>query len=278
MTVEELLEKQKIYYKNSGKDIVIRCINPEHDDTNPSMRIDKVTGVYHCFSCGYKGNLFNKFNIVTSRIQQRRQKLLQTLADIKLENVGLKLPENAIYFEDKYRNISSTTYKTFKAFTHEEFENRLVFPIYDITNKITAFIGRSLDEFAKPKYMIYPRHVQLPLFPLYHKPKQGSIILVEGIFDMLNLYDKGVTNVMCTFGTSTVTEEKLRLLNLLGCTKLYTFFDGDEAGQQGAKKVGELAKEQGFEVVNIYFRDRDPGSLSSKQINKVIEIKCPEYS
>lgn len=278
MTVEELLEKQKLYYKHSGKDLLVRCLNPEHDDTNPSMRIDKLTGIYHCFSCGFKGNLFSRFNVNVSRIQQRREKLRKNVEDLRLENIGLKLPEHAEYYEEKYRNISSSTYKQFKAFTHPDFSNRLVFPIYDITNKISAFIGRSFDDITKPKYMIYPRHVQLPLFPLYNKPKQGSVILVEGIFDMLNLYDKGVSNVMCTFGTSTVTEEKLQLLNLLGCTKIYTFFDGDDAGQEGAKKVKDLATSSGFEVVNIYFRDRDPGSLSSKQIKKVIDIKCPEYS
>ena len=57
MTVEELLEQQKIPYKVSPKDFVVRCLNPEHDDHNPSMRIDRVTGIYNCFSCGYKGNL-----------------------------------------------------------------------------------------------------------------------------------------------------------------------------------------------------------------------------
>ena len=40
MTVEELLEQQKIPYKVSPKDFVVRCLNPEHDDHNPSMRID----------------------------------------------------------------------------------------------------------------------------------------------------------------------------------------------------------------------------------------------
>ena len=34
-----------------GKDYVVSCLNPEHDDKNPSMRIDQITGIFNCFSC-----------------------------------------------------------------------------------------------------------------------------------------------------------------------------------------------------------------------------------
>ena len=35
MTVEELLIEEGIQFKQSPADYVIRCLNPEHDDTNP---------------------------------------------------------------------------------------------------------------------------------------------------------------------------------------------------------------------------------------------------
>ena len=53
MNVEELIQKKKIPYRLQGADIVVGCLNPEHDDSNPSMRIDKITGIFHCFSCGF---------------------------------------------------------------------------------------------------------------------------------------------------------------------------------------------------------------------------------
>ena len=61
MIAEELLQSKGIQYQVSGKDAKIHCLNPEHDDTNPSMRVDRITGIFHCFSCGYKGNLFTYF-------------------------------------------------------------------------------------------------------------------------------------------------------------------------------------------------------------------------
>ena len=57
MNVEELLQSKHVPFMPKGKDYVVSCLSPEHDDSNPSMRIDQITGIFHCFSCGYKGNL-----------------------------------------------------------------------------------------------------------------------------------------------------------------------------------------------------------------------------
>ena len=48
--VEELLVAKDIPYKVSGKDVVIKCLNPDHDDSNPSMRVDRHMGMFNCFA------------------------------------------------------------------------------------------------------------------------------------------------------------------------------------------------------------------------------------
>ena len=58
MIAEELLQKKGIQYQISGKDAKIHCLSPDHDDTHPSMRVDRITGVFHCFSCGYNCLLY----------------------------------------------------------------------------------------------------------------------------------------------------------------------------------------------------------------------------
>jgi DNA primase len=279
MTVEELLAKQKIYYKHSGRDLLVSCFNPEHDDSNPSMRVDKATGVFHCFSCGFKGNLFAKYNVNVSRLHKVRENLRIKLEDKKIETVGLQIPQKAEFFLDDYRGIAGSTYAEFKAFSYDGdgLSNRIIFPIYDITGKISCFIGRTVNDFEKPKYKIYPAKAQLPFYPMTAKPHYGSIILVEGIFDMLNLWDKGIKNVMCVFGTQSCSEDKLRLLQMLGITTIHVFFDGDEAGQTSAKKVIELCDSMGFATENIVFNELDPGSLSAKQIERLQQQKWPTY-
>ena len=72
MTVEELLVEEKIPFKMSPADFVVSCLNPEHDDSNPSMRIDKITGVFNCFSCGYKGNIFKLFDKPSNYLDIKR--------------------------------------------------------------------------------------------------------------------------------------------------------------------------------------------------------------
>ena len=64
MTVLELIQSNKLEYKVSGKDFLIRCLNPEHNDRDPSLRIDKLTGIGHCFSCGFKLNIYKYFGLI----------------------------------------------------------------------------------------------------------------------------------------------------------------------------------------------------------------------
>ena len=40
MDVLEILNKEEVGYTPSGQDYLIRCLNPEHDDSNPSLRVD----------------------------------------------------------------------------------------------------------------------------------------------------------------------------------------------------------------------------------------------
>ena len=49
MRVDDLLTEKNIDFKVTGRDYVVKCLNPEHDDKNPSMRIDQVTGIFIAF-------------------------------------------------------------------------------------------------------------------------------------------------------------------------------------------------------------------------------------
>lgn len=54
-----ILQEAKIdKIQDKGEQYVITC--PFHEDWNPSMRLTKRNGVYHCFSCGRKGT-YTKF-------------------------------------------------------------------------------------------------------------------------------------------------------------------------------------------------------------------------
>jgi DNA primase len=276
MTPIELLDKQKIYYKLSGNDLLIKCLNPEHDDTNPSMRVDKVSGVFHCFACGYKGNLLQRFNVYRSKTQIVRERLKEKIITHMSQHNGLQMPSSAEPWNINYRGIKKETYEHFRAFTHEEFPDRIVFPITDATGKIALFQARSVID-AEPKYLFYPRHITPPLFPMPVTPIMSSVILVEGIFDVINLYDKGIRNAVTAFGTQGLTEDKIKLLHVLGVTTVHIFYDGDKPGQAAAEKVEKLITSCGFATKNIYIEGKDPGELNAYEVESLKLKTWPEY-
>jgi DNA primase len=108
----------------------------------------------------------------------------------------------------------------------------------------------------------------MPLFPVV-EPIQGSVILVEGIFDMINLHDKGLTNAICTFGTKNINEDKLRMLSIQGVEEVVVFFDGDDAGQDAAKIVKEMIEQVGLTSRNVSLRNTDPGALPLQTVQKL---------
>lgn len=269
MNVEDLLEQKGIAFIPKGADYEISCLNPDHPDRNPSMRVDRITGIFNCFSCEYKGNLFTYFGEKPNHLQIRREKLKNTIRQKLAESTGLVFPKNSLMYNGNWRNIKADTYQKFDTFTSadKEFVSRLNFPIRDITGKTIAFIGRHTGE-GVPKYLISPAGAKLPLYPVV-QPKNGSVILVEGIFDMVNLHDKGLDNAMCCFGTKQVNEKKLEVLSISGVSHIDIFFDGDEAGQSAAERIKEMCESIGLSVRNVHLKGTDPGALTQQQITKL---------
>ncbi len=269
MNVETLLTDKNIYFLPKGGDFLVSCLNPEHADKNPSMRIDQITGIFNCFSCGFKGNLFNYFGERANQLQQRRELFKKKLIQKRSESVGLSFPQNRLPFIGSWRNIKPETYKKFEAFQHPnpDYVGRIVFPIRDISGKIVAFQGRHTAE-GTPKYKFTPPGARLPFFPVVEFIK-GSVILVEGIFDMINLHDKGLTNAVCCFGTNNYNETKLSMLRVQGAEYVEVFFDGDDPGQQAAEKLVSECEKVGLVARNVHLKETDPGALTQTSVDKL---------
>lgn len=268
MNVEELLNKKGLDYRPSGGDFLVRCLNPDHEDRNPSMRIDRVLGIFNCLSCGFKGNIFHLYEEPSDKLSIQREKLKRKLNEVRVNSIGLSMPEGYMPYVGGWRDIKPETYAKFGAFrSHQpEFIGRIVFPITDITGRIVVFQGRDETGTLDKKYYNYPRHVQLPLFPKV-EPVQGSIIIVEGIFDMLNLHDKGLENTVCIFGINSFNKEKATNLLMQGVTSLDIMLDPDDAGAEGTEEIQKVALEVGLNTRTINLpKNSDPGSLSERQV------------
>jgi DNA primase len=276
--VLDLLNEKGIAFKVSGRDYVIKCLNPEHDDSNPSFRVDKTTGIAHCFSCGFKTNIFKFFGVLTNTTSLKVIRLKEKLKELDTNFNGLELPKGATPFNQKFRGISVETLREFGAFTtfqEEKLLDRLVFPVMDIRGKTQVYVARHMLSNANPRYVNYPSGVTIPIYPVKYKKQYKSAVLVEGLFDLLNLYDRGLRNVSCCFGTNTLQKDtglKLLPLKAQGITHIYTLFDGDDAGREAAKKLKPLIEQEGFIVECIELPDdMDPGDLDQEYVDSINE-------
>lgn len=274
--IEELLKKKDIPYSIQGKDYVVKCLNPEHNDTNPSMRIDRVDGRFHCFSCQFRGSIFKHFGLLTTPNSVRISKLKAKLNDLFTNSNGLEMLEGAIPYTRSFRGISNTTLLKYGAFytnAIEKLVDRIIFPITDVRGKIMVFVARHTMSNGNPRYLLHPGNIPLFAYPQEVEKGSKSVVLVEGIFDMLNLRDKGMQNVVCTFGTSTLfadTAEKLLAFKTQGITKIYLLYDGDTPGREATAKLEPLLQEAGYstEIIDID-DDTDPGDLSEETIQRM---------
>lgn len=276
--VEALLKKQNVYFQISGKDFLVKCLNPDHEDTNPSLRIDQITGATHCFSCGFKVNIFKHFGLTGNHQSIKLAKLREKLNDLNTNFNGATFPQEQVPQTKPYRGISAKTLKNFEAFyclQDDKLTDRLWFPIKDIRNKVQVFVGRHILSSGDPRYLNYPRGVQIPLFPASLETRGTSLILVEGIFDFLNLYDKGLTNVACCFGTNTLEKDtaiKLLPYKAQGVDKIYLMFDGDKAGRDAMTKLQPVLEELGYSVETIPLEDNtDPGEMTQEYVDSIKE-------
>ena len=276
LSVEQLLTSKGVQFKHAGKRVLVSCFNPEHEDRNPSLSIDKVTGLGRCFSCGYKINLYTYYNQSYSYQTVQLYKLRRKMDKIVAQNNGLELPSGYVPWTREFRGVSKATLQKFGAFSvdNEEWRDRIVFPIKDISGKTRVLIGRHLYSNVGAKYLAKPANVSPPLVPAKITPRQGSIIAVEGLFDLLNLWDKGLRNVVCLFGTQTMEAnfaEKIKLLKLQGVSKIYYMLDGDDAGRKAAALLADKTRALEMDADTIDLEDdTDPGDLSAEEV-KMLE-------
>lgn len=275
--VEKLLTDKKITYREKGKDILISCLNPEHEDENPSLRIDRETGIFGCFGCGYSGDIFKFFNRSGPRLTQSMSRVLNAIREataMSVEHLGF--PSDATFNVSSFRGLPVEMLKEYKAFISAEngMEDRLILPIMDSGGGIKAYLGRHKHSNASPKYLVFPKEAKLPLYPNINMLKgvTDTIIIVEGLFDALHLINNGIPNVTCAFGTKMLNQDTAEmLLNPFMCAgveRVILLMDGDSAGVSASNKISKAIEYKTDLVVEVVAlpEGEDPGSLDEEQL------------
>ena len=156
--------------------------------------------------------------------------------------------------------------------SREIFRDRLIFPIFNVSGRIIGFGGRGIDDYIQPKYLNSP---ETPIFKkgecLYglHQSKEqvrskGEVLLVEGYFDLLSIYQRGFDNICAPLGTA-LTESQATLLSRFA-KRVVILFDGDLSGIKAAlRAIGLLINAQVDVHIVLLPEDSDPDSIINQQ-------------
>ena len=284
MELVELLDKRGVPYKktNNPYEILITCTSGLHDDKNASLSFNLEKDIFNCWSCGYSGGI-NKFlqSIgetepldVDSKQPYKIKKLKEKLRT-KIERDDIKLPDDRRLFMEEFRGIEANIFREFQAFTTNEMglTDYVCIPVYQ-HGKLKFIEGR-LNRYLEnqPKYNRRPaKAVVLDcLFPLDKLKSTNYVILVEGIFDAINMWKLGYNNTLCIFGTTNFSKKKLDILDNLGVTRVDIMMDSDIPGQKAADKIADMLDSR-----NIYSRiiklppGIDPGELTKEEAERVL--------
>lgn len=284
MDILKILDDQGIEYRktNNVHEIKLKCISPDHDDNSPSMSYNLAKNIFNCWSCGYSGNT-RKFlrtigietTVPIATTQTYRKELLLNKIRKNKHKSNLSLPKDLIPVEGSVKNIKAETMVEFKAFWTESYnlQKYICIPIYQY-NKLKFLECRdSIPNSRRPKYNRYPTMSSSGevLFPIDKLEFKSHIILVEGLYDLLNLWQHGYTSTLCNFGVANLTKTKIQLLKNINCTEVTIMFDGDKAGMSGAFKIKNTL-ENNFIKANIAKvpYGKDPGDLTLQEISKTL--------
>lgn len=127
-------------------------------------------------------------------------------------------------------------------------DNTLIFPLYREDGVLVSIAYRTQEvkmfyEKTMPKDpgYLYGLNVTYPYIL-----KEGYVLLVEGVFDLLSLYSHGFMNTVANLGT-TISPKKL--YNLKKYTdNIIVMFDNDFGGKSGESMLKEKAKNFNFNI------------------------------
>jgi len=132
---------------------------------------------------------------------------------------------------------------------YDAFRKRVIFPIFDLHQRVVGFGGRLIGE-GQPKY------INSSESSLYHKgevlyglqaarryaSERDGVIIVEGYFDLLTLHQYGLKHSVAMLGTA-LTAQHIRTLRRY-TKNVITVFDPDPAGIQATLRTLPLLLEE----------------------------------
>jgi|OpeIllAssembly_1097287.scaffolds.fasta_scaffold53860_1 DNA primase len=272
-----------------------RC--PLHDgEGRDAFHVNTARQLFHCFSCGAGGTVLDLVAALERcGVREAAQKLAAwwdlptvessrpcvshrqptvTEKDKELRPLTFRL--RGVDGEHRYlaaRGISTRTTAEFGIGFYAGpglLSRRVVIPIHDEGGRLVAYCGRSLDG-TEPRYRFPAGFTKSQiLFNLHRAAAEGeeAVIVVEGFFDCLKVYQAGFRSVVALMG-SALYERQRRLL-IESFRQIVLMLDGDQAGRRANEMIAaRLAGWVSVRVIELAAAAQ-PDRLSESAIQEIL--------
>lgn len=114
---------------------------------------------------------------------------------------------------------------------------KVIFPIFDLYGRKVGTNSRSIQKNWKLSSAFEKKHLYLLYKAWPHIIERGYVVVVEGIFDALALYQEGIKNVCAMFGGDLMHEQQLLLLRFTNNQICLLDGDGKARGARFHKAI-----------------------------------------
>jgi len=156
---------------------------------------------------------------------------------------------------------------------------RIAIPIHNLSGEIVGYIGRWPGESPPketPKYKLpkgFKKSAEVfNLWRAMREPPEQPLVIVEGVFDVMKLWQHGYRKTIALMGSSLSPDQEALLVRVTDSgSRIILMLDEDDAGRAGRSEIlARLATKMFVSVVAFQHEGQQPENLTAEEIATVI--------
>lgn len=229
----------------------------------------------YCFRCGEDSKEFVPHGVLPLSKMLEHKEALDAYTDA---SGPLSLPTDFEVLSDNspreawvwlFKAGVSSSIARHYGFGYSESLARVVLPVRDISEQLVCVQSRAIYERQTPKYLNLKVSTSRAVFrsddQLLLKPDEGIIVVTEDILSAVRV--GRLYPCISTLGTTLTYTVAMKYLTR--ARKVYIWYDGDEAGVNGASKAAKVLTVLGVSY-GIIKTNKDPKRYNNDEIKDIV--------
>ena len=236
-----------------------------------TTKYDKLYEAYQFALKYYQNNLNSNVGKIAKSYLKGRNIGEETIKEFE---IGLALDSKddlTKLLESKSYDLVTLNKAGLSSDNHDIYNDRIMFPLYDISGRVVGFSGRIYKDNGQNKYLntketeIFKKGEMLYHYHIAKEEcrKKNTVIVMEGFMDVIRASTIGIKNTVALMGTA-LTKDQMQLIKRLAST-IILCLDGDDPGVHATLSIGEEFQKEGIEAKVVMLPNpEDPDSFILK--------------